>query len=111
MDAIESGIVKIPRVPVDDDVADAEYASYLHLWEHVSDELPKRRTSKVDSDPSWVPPVVLEGALRSLYDSYARRFQSWEEDLEAFGEPPPVLIVVCPNTQVDRKSTRLNSSH
>lgn len=102
MDAIESGIVKIPRVPVDDDVADADYASYLHLWEHVSDELPKRRTSKVDSDPSWVPPVVLEGALRSLYDSYARRFQNWKDDLEAFGEPPPVLIVVCPNTQVSK---------
>ncbi len=102
MDAIESGIVKIPRVPVDDDVADAEYASYLHLWEHVSDELPKRRTSKVESEPDWVPPVVLEGRSRSLYDSYARRFSTWQKELEAYGEPPPVLIVVCPNTKVSK---------
>ena len=102
MDAIESGIVKIPRVPVDDDVADAEYASYLHLWEHVTDELPKRRSAKVEADPNWVPPVVLEGALRSLYDSYARRFDRWQAELEPHGEPPPVLIVVCPNTVVSK---------
>jgi len=101
-DAIESGIVKIPRIPVDDDVPDAEYASYLHLWEHVAEELPKRRGGKVEGDPSWVPPVVLEGALRSLYDSYRRRFDRWEAELAPHGEPPPVLIVVCPNTQVSK---------
>lgn len=102
MDAIESGIVKIPRVPVDDDVADAEYSTYLHLWEHVGDQLPKKRTAKVASDADWLPPVVLEGALRSLYDSYRRRFEMWQTHLEPLGEPPPVMIVVCPNTVVSK---------
>ena len=102
MDAIESGIVKIPRVPVDDDVADAEYSTYLHLWEHVGDELPKKRTAKAGPDADWLPPVVLEGALRSLYDSYRRRFEMWQANLEPLGEPPPVMIVVCPNTVVSK---------
>ena len=34
MDAIESGIVKVPRTPVDDD-ADDDLVTYLRLWDHV----------------------------------------------------------------------------
>jgi integrase len=34
MDAIESGIVKVPRTPVDDD-ADHELVTYLRLWDFV----------------------------------------------------------------------------
>jgi type III restriction enzyme len=34
MDAIESGIVKVPRIPVDDD-AGGEQVTYLHLWDAV----------------------------------------------------------------------------
>ena len=44
MDAIESGIVKIPRIPVDDDAAGQELV-YLHLWDHIQPPLPKRRRS------------------------------------------------------------------
>ncbi|MFZ6005765.1 MAG: BPTD_3080 family restriction endonuclease [Actinomycetota bacterium] len=102
MDAIESGIVKIPRVPVDDDVAEAAYASYLHLWDHVGTELPKTKGKKAAADSEWIPPVVLQGALESLYNSYERRFTTWQRELEAVGEPPPVFIVVCPNTIVSK---------
>ena len=56
MDAIESGIVKIPRVPVDDDVAATDQPTYLRLWDHIGDELPKRANRKVESDSAWVPP-------------------------------------------------------
>ena len=34
MDAIESGIVKVPRIPVDDD-ATGDVVTYLRLWDHV----------------------------------------------------------------------------
>src|SRR3546814_41406 len=102
MDAIESGTVKIPRVPVDDDVSDAEHATYRNLWDHVGDELPKRAGRKAASDAEWIPPVVLQGALESLYDPYERRFRGWQRELEALGEPPPVMIVVCPNTIVSK---------
>ena len=102
MDAIESGIVKIPRVPVDDDVADADHATYRVLWEHVGEELPKRAGKKAASDSDWIPPVVLQGAMESLYNSYERRFLTWQTELADLGEPPPVMIVVCPNTIVSK---------
>ncbi|MBK5223694.1 MAG: DEAD/DEAH box helicase family protein, partial [Acidimicrobiia bacterium] len=102
MDAIESGIVKVPRVPVDDDVADADHVTYRALWDHVGDELPKRAGNRAASDSDWSPPVVLQGALESLYNSYERRFRAWESDLAVLGEPPPVMIVVCPNTIVSK---------
>ncbi len=102
MDAIESGIVKVPRVPVDDD-SSGQQVAYLHLWDHVGQALPKRKSSKGSDKPSdWQPPATLEGALRSLYRSYERAYQRWQQSLEALGEPPPVFIVVCPNTVVSK---------
>lgn len=103
MDAIESGIVKIPRIPVDDDAGDKQLV-YLHLWDAIDPPLPKRRTTKAAEvgQQDWVPPATLEGALRSLYRSYERNHARYEEHLAALGEPPPVLIVVCPNTVVSK---------
>ena len=102
MDAIESGIVKVPRIPVDDDVNDTDQPTYLALWQHIGDELPKKKGRNAESDSDWVPPPILEGALRSLYRSYENRFKDWEDELEALGEPPPVIIIVCPNTIVSK---------
>ena len=101
MDAIESGIVKVPRLPVDDDAAGTEVA-YLHLWEAVGKELPKRRTKQAAPGASWTPPGPLEGALVSLYRSYQRSWQHYLDHLQAVGHPPPVFIVVCPNTVVSK---------
>ncbi|PZU46938.1 MAG: restriction endonuclease [Microbacterium sp.] len=101
MDAIESGIVKIPRLPVDDD-ATGETTTYRHLWGHIKDALPKRAASATVSTDGWLIPPELEGALKSLYRSYERSFAQWEQVLRAHGEPPPVMIVVCPNTLVSR---------
>ena len=102
MDAIESGIVKVPRIPVDDDVPVALQPTYLRLWDHVGARLPKKATRKAVADPEWTMPSELEGALRSLYASYERRFDHWRRELEPLGEPPPVFIVVCPNTVVSK---------
>ena len=99
MDAIESGIVKVPRMPVDDD-ADHELVTYLRLWDFVGDQLPKR-AAKNDVD-DWLPPPELEGALRSLHRSYEKAFSYWRAELEPYGETPPVFIVVCPNTVVSK---------
>ncbi len=98
MDAIESGIVKVPRIPVDDD-ATSNLVTYLRLWDHVGTRLPKRKRS---SPEPWVMPDTLEGALRSLYRSYAAAHRRWEETLAPLGEPPPVMIVVCSNTVVSK---------
>lgn len=99
MDAIEAGIVKVPRTPVDDN-ADEDLVTYLRLWDYVGQLLPKRAAK--DTVRDWLPPKELEGALRSLYRSYEKAYSHWETALKPYGETPPVFIVVCPNTVVSK---------
>jgi type III restriction enzyme len=103
MDAIESGIVKVPRLPVDDD-ARAEALVYRNLWSQIGTKLPKKRGRKLHADiTQWDIPATLEGALRSLYRSYEKAYLHWHEHLRGGGyETPPVFIVVCPNTVVSK---------
>jgi type III restriction enzyme len=101
MDAIESGIVKVPRLPVDDDASSSTLA-YRNLWQHVGTKLPKRKAKQDASTGRWPIPDTLEGALRSLYRSYEKAFARWEQELQQYGETPPVFIVVCPNTLVSK---------
>jgi type III restriction enzyme len=102
MDAIESGIVKVPRIPVDDDAAGRQVV-YLNLWDNIDPPLPRRRRRDLDTGSDrWVPPETLEGALRSLYRSYEANHARYEHELSVLGEPPPVMIVVCPNTLVSK---------
>jgi len=100
MDAIESGIVTVPRIPVDDN-ARATGVTYLDLWERIGKLLPKRTRRDTDIT-NWVPPAELVGALDSLYNSYERAFEHWERELAPLDDPPPVFIVVCPNTAVSK---------
>jgi len=101
MDAIESGIVKVPRIPVDDD-AKGDVITYKQLWDYVGRWLPRKKTKKLEEQAEWIAPKELEGALHSLYRSYERRFEHWEKELAPLGEPPPVMIVVCNNTLVSK---------
>lgn len=100
MDAIESGIVKVPRIPVDDDAVH-DQVTYLNLWDYVGPKLPKRGLAQTEVT-DWLIPPELEGAIKSLYRSYNRAYEQWATHLAALDEPPPVLIVVCPNTSVSR---------
>ena len=103
IDAIESGIVKIPRVPVADDSVMGEMPTYRDLWVRIRDGLPKkgRRTSAVSGDP--ILPVELQGALHSLYNHYEKSYREWEtSEARDRGQTPPVFIVVCNNTNVSK---------
>jgi len=102
MDAIESGIVKVPRIPVDDDAKRDDQVVYLHLWDSIQPPLPKRIKRSELSVADWTIPKTLEGALQSLYRSYAQEYARYDSDLAELGEPPPVMIVVCPNTAVSK---------
>ena len=42
IDAIESGIVKVPRVPVADDSMTGEQPTYRDFWLRIRDDLPKK---------------------------------------------------------------------
>lgn len=104
MDAIESGIVKVPRLPVDDD-APADAIVYRNLWSTFKPgDIPKTRGKKIAAAPGeWDIPVTLQGALLSLYGSYDKAYQHWAQHQHPGGyETPPVFIVVCPNTLVSR---------
>ena len=104
IDAIESGIVKVPRVPVADDAMQGDQPTYRNIWLRIREDLPKkgRRTEDVSGEPNL--PAVLEGALQSLYANYAKYFERWEknEEARANGLTPPVFIVVCNNTSVSK---------
>jgi type III restriction enzyme len=104
IDAIESGIVKVPRVPVADDSMQGDLPTYRDLWLRIRDDLPKkgRGSGAVGGEPRL--PAVLEGALQSLYANYAKYYSRWESNTEAraSGLTPPVFIVVCNNTNVSK---------
>lgn len=104
IDAIESGIVKVPRVPVADDSMTGEQPTYRDLWLRIREHLPKkgRKTEEISLDPAL--PIELEGALQSLYSNYEKKFKQWEADKDGRerGQTPPVFIVVCNNTNVSK---------
>lgn len=104
IDAIESGIVKIPRVPVADNSMMGEQPTYRDLWIRIRDDLPRkgRKTEAVSGEPKL--PAELQSAIHSLYDNYRNYFKLWEANTEARarGLTPPVFIVVCNNTNVSK---------
>ena len=69
IDAIEAGIVKVPRVPVSDDSMTGEQPTYRDLWLRIREHLPKkgRGTEALGGEPKL--PKELEGALQSLYSN------------------------------------------
>lgn len=105
IDAIEAGLVKIPRVPVDDNSQQSEDGpTYRGLWLRIRDDLPKkgRKTDATDGQEPALP-APLEGALQSLYGNYEKAFRRWEESSSDIdGSTPPVFIVVCNNTNVSK---------
>ena len=95
IDAIESGIVKVPRVPVDDSLPFDPQPVNRVLWHHIKDKLPKANSKKTSDDAL---PQELEVALRTLYRNYEKYYQQWEPNLKH--TPPPVMIIVCNNIRV-----------
>ncbi|MBT9148869.1 MAG: BPTD_3080 family restriction endonuclease [Dehalococcoidia bacterium] len=105
IDAIECGIVKVPRVPVADDSMQGEQPTYRNIWLRIREHLPKKgRGTKDESGGEPKLPVELEGALHSLYGNYEKYYRQWEENTEARakGLTSPVFIVVCNNTNVSK---------
>jgi type III restriction enzyme len=104
IDAIEAGLVKIPRVPVDDDTQQP-IPTYRNLWLRIRDDLPKKGRKAATLDPTVGLPAPLEGALHSLYSNYEKAFARWRPPHLADapgGSTPPVFIVVCNNTTVSK---------
>ncbi|HPO13646.1 MAG TPA: DEAD/DEAH box helicase family protein [Candidatus Hydrogenedentes bacterium] len=100
MDAIECGIVKLPRVPVADNIPGGDAPKFRNLWDHIGTKMPKKGRGKSGQtlDPLSLP-TELQTALDALYGHYVQTFELWEK---ANIDLPPVFIVVCNNTSTSK---------
>jgi type III restriction enzyme len=100
MDAIECGIVKLPRVPVAENITGPQQLPiYRDLWPHIGKELPTGSgRGNTDFDPQQLPPL-LTTALESLYGHYKKTHDLWKEKGI---EIPPCFIIVCQNVDISR---------
>ena len=99
MDAIECGIVKLPRVPITDNIPDAEVPMFRNLWDHIGKKMPKKARGKGKALDPLALPVELQTALEALYGHYKQTFELWQK---AGVEVPPCFIVVCNNTATSK---------
>jgi type III restriction enzyme len=98
MDAIECGIVKLPRVPVADNIAQ-DVPRYRELWKNIKSKMPKQGRGKGGSrDPESLP-TELKTAIEALYGHYLKTFEAWQK---AGIEVPPCFIIVCNNTSTSK---------
>lgn len=99
MDAIECGIVKLPRVPVADNIPGEEMPKFRNLWDHIGKKMPKKRRDKATPLDPLALPVELQTALEALYGHYEKVFEDWEKESIAV---PPCFIIVCQNTAISK---------
>ena len=104
VDAIECGIVKIPRLPVADNTARVDEAGrpdpkYFRLWRNITDNL--RPDQRIGRRPK--PDAIYEGAqgaLWTLASQWKERFGHLKAQSQGGHFIPPVMIVVCDNTDI-----------
>lgn len=102
MDAIECGIVKLPRVPVAENIPGQEMPMFRDLWENLKDAQPRLprggRAVAGDLDPLKLP-TLLQTGLQALYGHYEKTFNLWQEKGI---KVPPCFIIVCQNTAISK---------
>jgi len=99
VDAIESGITKIPRLPVSDTTGRPD-PKYFKLWKNITENLPAgQRMSNKRPKPEVVWEKA-EDALVQLAGEYKKTYESFTTANDAAFRPPPVMIVVCDNTDI-----------
>ena len=102
MDAIECGIVKLPRVPVAENIPGNDMPMFRDLWENLKKAKPRLpragRSVKTNLDPLMLP-TLLQTALQALYGHYEKTFKLWEDRKVRV---PPCFIIVCQNTAISK---------
>ncbi len=120
IEAVESGLVKIPFLPTRDDTQEIATPVLRNLYEHIREQLPKagRKTAKARAkaegkafieEPPRLPPT-LQAALKQFYEHYREEYENRRYSATATGsnqllleDSPPVFIVVCNNTSVSKE--------
>lgn len=118
VDAIESGLVKIPFLPALDDSHNLGEPVLRNIYEHISKDLPKKGQKKMRKDANEneeqesmgekAPnlPSLLGVALEQFvkdYEAYDHGIRQTGEELTGIFSTPPVFIVVCNNTTVSKE--------
>jgi len=99
MDSIECGIVKLPRVPVAENIPGDEMPMFRNLWENIRKDMPKKgRGQSGELDPLRLP-TRLQTALQALYGHYEKTFHLWRDKGI---KVPPCFIIVCQNTAISK---------
>lgn len=100
MDAIESGLVKIPQLPIRDTTGkDVQEVAYYNIWQWILKRLTPAEKGKKGTAPK--PEAVLKYAqqpITMLAQDWEIKRQEWEADPDE--KRPPVLIIVCKNTKI-----------
>lgn len=102
VDAIESGIVKIPRLPVSDTTGRPE-PTYFKLWRTIIDERLEPAEFLPGKGKKPKPDAVFreaEGALKQLAGQWVERYRYMQEASPGQDRVPPVLIIVCDNVDI-----------
>ena len=121
VDAIESGLVKIPFLPAYDNTT-LDEPKLRNIYECVKEKLPKRglRSQKkkdkeddndTNSFTAQAPnlPTLLNTALEQFvkdYEDYDRGLRQAYEEMSTLYTAPPVMIIVCNNTTVSHEIYR-----
>lgn len=98
VDAIESGIVKIPRLPVASNDGRAT-PKYFRLWQEMMADI--QPVNKIGRKPK--PNFAFretEPALQMLASQYSERFDYIQAATDGQDKVPPVMILVCDNTDI-----------
>jgi type III restriction enzyme len=99
IDAIESGLVKIPQLAVRDTTG-AEFPSYLNIWEWILQKLTPAERGGTRATPK--PEAILKYAfhpIAMLGGLWEELRAEWDANQEA---RPPVFILVCKNTAISK---------
>jgi type III restriction enzyme len=99
MDAIECGIVKLPRVPVADNIPGGDMPKFRNLWEHIRTKMPKKGRGKTEALDPLKLPMLLITALEALYGHYEKTYAEW---VKHGVRVPPCFIIVCNNTSTSK---------
>jgi type III restriction enzyme len=97
VDAIEAGLVKIPRIPTDDN-AGAAVPKYRNLWEHVKKSLPRGAKDDPERGSDLTAYLTqVDGPLKQLAGEWVESFERWQSAGRAV---PPAMIVICASTDM-----------
>ena len=108
VDAIESGITKIPRLPAIDNSGRPDPV-YFRLWDHVIANLQAGDRAPGGKPKPQAAYREAEHALLALAGEWKERFDQLQAATPDQERAPPVMIVVCDNTDMAEHFHRMIS--